>query len=72
MPICLFATLDRGNVDLVDLLDKICIGDWRWLDRGAFLYIIKHLCRFCPSSFALSNKFFIICTYFSARPFDCG
>ena len=72
IPICIFATLDRGKVDLVALLDKIFIGDWSWFDRGVFLYTIKHLCRSCPSSFTLWNNFFTIWMYFSARPFGSG
>ena len=52
-PICHFAAFDSGKVDLVALLERICISDCKWLDKGIFLYVIRHLCKFCPSSFAL-------------------
>ena len=71
-PICHFAAFDIGKVDLVALIERICIGDCKWLDKGVFLYVIRHLCRSCSSSFALWNRFLTIWTYFLAIPFDWG
>ena len=59
-PICHFAAVDSGKLDLVALLESICNGDCKVLDRGVFLYVIRHLYKSCPSSLALWNKFFII------------
>ena len=36
IPICILAALDRGKLDLVALLDKICVGDWTGLIKGYF------------------------------------
>ena len=52
-PICSLATVDSGRSDLVVLFENICIGDWKVLDKGVFLYVIRHLYKSCPSSLAL-------------------
>ena len=69
-PICSLAAVDNGKLDLVILFESICIGDSKVLDRGVFLYVMRHLYRSCPSSSALWDKFFTIWMYFSARPLD--
>ena len=71
-PSCCLAALDIGRSDLVHLFCKICIDDCKLPLRDVLWYISKHLNKYFPSSFALYNKCFTICTYFSASPLDCG
>ena len=59
-PIFHFAAIDSGRVDLVILFERICIGDCRAVDKGVFLYVMRHLYRSCPFSLALWNKFLTI------------
>ena len=52
-PSCFLVAFDMGRADLVYLLDKICIGDYKLFDKVVLWYAIKYLNKSSPSSLTL-------------------
>ena len=61
-----------GSWVLYFLVLSSSAGDCSWWFSGVVLYARSARSMSSPASMVLRIEFFIVCTYLSARPFDCG